>query len=240
MSLLEVRDLDVHYGDFQALHGDLADARGGQHARGHRRQRRGQVDAAQGDRRAVPGRRRGQVLLDGRPVQAAAAAPAGAARASSLTPEGRRLFPEMTVEENLLVGAQPGAHGPWDLQAVCALFPLVAERLDRTGREPVRRRAAGRRDRPRAHGQPAAAAARRGVARARAASWCSSSTPRCRRWSPRGTTVLVVEQDVGHALARRRPRAVPARGPDRARGRGRRTCGRDQVAAAYFGTEVLA
>jgi branched-chain amino acid transport system ATP-binding protein len=33
----------------------------------------------------------------------------------ALVPEGRRLFPSLTVEENLLVGAKSGRAGPWTL-----------------------------------------------------------------------------------------------------------------------------
>ncbi|MGE4533552.1 ABC transporter ATP-binding protein [Halomonas sp.] len=42
-----------------------------------------------------------------------------------LVPEGRRCFPNLTVRENLLVAARPGA---WTLAAVEALFPRLGER----------------------------------------------------------------------------------------------------------------
>lgn len=51
----------------------------------------------------------------------------------ALTPEGRRIFPSLTVEENLLVGAHAKRKGPWNLQSVYAAFPLVADRKDRLG-----------------------------------------------------------------------------------------------------------
>lgn len=46
----------------------------------------------------------------------------------ALVPEGRRLFPSMTVEENLLMGAFARRPGPWNLQRLYQMFPVLAER----------------------------------------------------------------------------------------------------------------
>ena len=43
----------------------------------------------------------------------------------ALTPEGRRIFPSLTIEENLLVGAHSKRKGPWDLTKVYEAFPLA-------------------------------------------------------------------------------------------------------------------
>jgi branched-chain amino acid transport system ATP-binding protein len=43
----------------------------------------------------------------------------------ALVPEGRRLFPSLTVEENLRVGAMRGRRGQWNVQAVLDAFPLL-------------------------------------------------------------------------------------------------------------------
>jgi branched-chain amino acid transport system ATP-binding protein len=45
-----------------------------------------------------------------------------------LVPEGRRLFPSMTVEENLQVGAANGRAGDWDIDRVFDLFPWMRDR----------------------------------------------------------------------------------------------------------------
>jgi branched-chain amino acid transport system ATP-binding protein len=45
-----------------------------------------------------------------------------------LVPEGRRLFPSLSVEENLILGGQVKRGGPWNLDAVYALFPILKEK----------------------------------------------------------------------------------------------------------------
>ncbi|MGH8673414.1 MAG: ABC transporter ATP-binding protein [Burkholderiales bacterium] len=45
-------------------------------------------------------------------------------------PQGRRLFPQMTVDENLRMGLLAGSGGPETKQQVLDLFPLLRERLD--------------------------------------------------------------------------------------------------------------
>ena len=50
-------------------------------------------------------------------------------------PEGRRIFPRMTVRENLQMGAEidAGAHFEEDLAVVCGLFPVLSRRLEQRG-----------------------------------------------------------------------------------------------------------
>ena len=47
-----------------------------------------------------------------------------------LVPEGRRLFPSLTVEENILVGRRGSGEGSWTPERVYDLFPWMRERLD--------------------------------------------------------------------------------------------------------------
>jgi branched-chain amino acid transport system ATP-binding protein len=54
-------------------------------------------------------------------------------RGLAMVPEGRRLFPSLSVEENLLMGAASGRKGPWDLKRLYALFPILAERRHNPG-----------------------------------------------------------------------------------------------------------
>jgi branched-chain amino acid transport system ATP-binding protein len=46
----------------------------------------------------------------------------------ALVPEGRRLFPGLTVEENLLVARGNGRRGPWTVDAVFEIFPFLDAR----------------------------------------------------------------------------------------------------------------
>ncbi|MGH7764611.1 MAG: ABC transporter ATP-binding protein [Candidatus Dormibacteraceae bacterium] len=48
-----------------------------------------------------------------------------------LVPEGRRLFPSLTLEENLKVGATSARPGSWNLNKVFDLFPWMRERRAR-------------------------------------------------------------------------------------------------------------
>ena len=54
-------------------------------------------------------------------------------RGIALVPEGRRLFPSLAVEENLLMGANAKRPGPWNLQRLYAMFPV----LEQKRREPA-------------------------------------------------------------------------------------------------------
>ncbi|MGE0845665.1 MAG: ABC transporter ATP-binding protein [Flavobacteriaceae bacterium] len=72
----------------------------------------------------------GEVLLDGRDM---AGRPPHeiAARGIGLVPEGRMIFPRLSVEENLLATAR--GTGGWTLDAVYALFPPLAARRGHAG-----------------------------------------------------------------------------------------------------------
>jgi branched-chain amino acid transport system ATP-binding protein len=74
-----------------------------------------------------------QVLFEGRPI---GALPADEVMqlGIAMVPEGRRLFPSLTVEENLMIGAHARkGRGPWDLAAIYDLFPILKERRRNAG-----------------------------------------------------------------------------------------------------------
>jgi branched-chain amino acid transport system ATP-binding protein len=49
-------------------------------------------------------------------------------RGLALVPEGRRLFPSLSVEENLQMGGFAQRAGPWTLERVYRLFPILAQK----------------------------------------------------------------------------------------------------------------
>jgi branched-chain amino acid transport system ATP-binding protein len=67
----------------------------------------------------------GRILLDGRDITALPAH-RRAKLGIALVPEGRRLFPDLTVEENLRVAGAAGRTGRWTVDEVLETFPLLA------------------------------------------------------------------------------------------------------------------
>jgi branched-chain amino acid transport system ATP-binding protein len=127
MPLLETRNLTAFYGDFQALYGiDTSFDEGETIA----------IIGANGAGKstflkAIAGLIHGtpdSVRLEGTPIGARGAADI-VKLGIALVPEGRRLFPSLTVEENLLIGGYGRKiAGPWTLDRVYALFPILRER----------------------------------------------------------------------------------------------------------------
>ena len=71
----------------------------------------------------------GSVRFDGQEI--AGRPPERIARLGiGLVPEGRRVFPTLTVRENLVATAASGAHraDPWDIDRIYQMFPRLAER----------------------------------------------------------------------------------------------------------------
>ncbi|VVE80157.1 ABC transporter ATP-binding protein [Pandoraea sputorum] len=77
---------------------------------------------------------RGEIVFDGRPVHASPSH--RIARAGmGLVPEGRQIFPTLTVRENLVAtaGNRHGAASPWTLERIYGLFPRLREREKNLG-----------------------------------------------------------------------------------------------------------
>lgn len=124
--LLSTKSLQAYYGDFQALYNiDL-----------HVRQ--GEILAVIGANGAGKSTLLQSIagLISNGPEQIHFHDKAiGALRADqiahlgiALVPEGRQLFPSLSVEENLLIGNTTGRSGNWNLEGVYELFPVLNER----------------------------------------------------------------------------------------------------------------
>jgi branched-chain amino acid transport system ATP-binding protein len=72
------------------------------------------------------------VRFDGRPI---GGLPPGriVQQGIAMVPEGRRLFPSLSVEENLLMGGYARRGGPWNLDKVYALFPILKDKRGNPG-----------------------------------------------------------------------------------------------------------
>ena len=127
--MLEVRGLEAGYGGAQVLFGiDLAVDAGeavtllGRNGMG----KTTTVKSLAGILRPTAG----SIRFRGREL--AGAAPHRIGRAGlGLVPEGRQVFPTLTVQENLRATARAG--GPWTLARVLELFPAIAERRHHPG-----------------------------------------------------------------------------------------------------------
>ena len=229
--LLEVESIDSFYGDFQALFGVSVEV-----AEGETLAIIGANGAGKstllaniaGLLRPVAGRIRFDgVVLDEVPTHRRVAL------GISLVPEGRRIFSSLTVNENLLVGARVRRPGPWTLERVYALFPLLEPLLARS-----------------------ASALSGGEQQAVAIGRALMSNPRLLLLDElslglapividalytalgdiarEGTTVVLVEQDVARALATADRAYCLLEGRVSLHGRAGELT-REQVAGAYFG-----
>lgn len=125
-ALLRIDWLDAHYGDFQALYGVSAEVTAGEvvamigaNGAGKTTLMRSVAGLIRNRPEAV--RWKGQTIGRLRADQVAALGIA-------LVPEGRLLFPSLSVEENLLIGGQLKRQGPWSLTRIYSLFPILEER----------------------------------------------------------------------------------------------------------------
>ncbi len=127
--LLDVVHVDAGYGDFQALFGLSLHADQGETVA---------IIGANGAGKstllgAIAGQVRvssGTILYNGDDI-GSVAPHRRVGLGMSLVPEGRRLFPSLSVKENLQIGGHRARNGPWGLDSVIDLFPHVGRLLNR-------------------------------------------------------------------------------------------------------------
>jgi len=133
--MLEVRNLEVTYGEFAAVRGISFDVRDGDLVT---------IIGANGAGKSTTLRsvmgllrpRAGQILFEGEDITAEPAH-LRSRRGIGLVPEGRRILPDLTVEENLRLGAYPlrdTKETSAELERAYALFPKLHERAGQRGK----------------------------------------------------------------------------------------------------------
>ncbi|MDE2453413.1 MAG: ABC transporter ATP-binding protein [Burkholderiales bacterium] len=126
MALLELDSLDVFHGDLQALFGVSLALEAGEVLALIGANGAGKSTLLQTVAGLLVAARPQALRFDG---EAIGARPAEVlARAGiALVPEGRMLFPSLSVEENLLMGTLTRRPGPWNLARAYELFPVLEE-----------------------------------------------------------------------------------------------------------------
>ena len=131
MALLTTNRLESFYGDFQALFGIDFEIHPGEivamigaNGVGKSTFLKTVCGLLKADRNAVE--------FDGAPI---GGLPPGSIvrQGIAMVPEGRRLFPSLSVEENLLMGAYAKRPGPWNLDAIYKLFPWLKDKRRKPG-----------------------------------------------------------------------------------------------------------
>ncbi len=125
-ALLATHGLDARYGDFQALFGVDFEVREGEVVAVIGANGAGKSTLLETVAGLLPAPREA-VRFAGEAVGGLRPG-ALARRGIALVPEGRRLFPSLSVEENLLMGALAGRRGPWNLDAVYGLFSMLRDK----------------------------------------------------------------------------------------------------------------
>jgi branched-chain amino acid transport system ATP-binding protein len=130
VSLLEVEELDQFYGDLQALFGITMHIDEGEIVAIIGANGAGKSTLLRTVAGVMP-TSSGTVRFDSRAIldrPAYARVPDGI----SLVPEGRRIFPSLSVRENLMIGAFGKRRGPWSLGRVYELFPMLTRLAKRS------------------------------------------------------------------------------------------------------------
>jgi branched-chain amino acid transport system ATP-binding protein len=125
--MLQIRDLDCYYGEAQVLKSFSLTAQAGEILCLLGRNGAGKTTALKAIMGLVPARR-GSIMLDGAELTRLPAHEVPR-QGIGYVPQGRRLFSDATVMENLRVGLMTRNSGSDVLEHVLTLFPLLRERL---------------------------------------------------------------------------------------------------------------
>jgi branched-chain amino acid transport system ATP-binding protein len=151
-----------------------------------------------------------------------------------LVPQGRRIFPSLTVQENLTIAARDAGLRQWDQEKIFSLFPRIRERLNNRGNEL-------------SGGEQQMLAIARGLmlkpklilldepSLGLAPLLVSQIFETTREINRKGITVLLVEQNVQRSLEMADQAVVLENGRITLRGKGQDLLADDHVKRAYLG-----
>jgi branched-chain amino acid transport system ATP-binding protein len=129
--MLEVQDVHTYYGDSHVLQGVSLSVPAGRVVTVLGRNGMGKTTLIRSIIGFTPARR-GRIAFDGVDITRARSEQI-VARGMGLVPQGRRIFPSLTVAENLAVAATRRNGDGWTVDRVFALFPRLRERQDNRG-----------------------------------------------------------------------------------------------------------
>ena len=134
-ALLQIEQLETAYGASQVLFGIDLDIRAGEVATLLGRNGMGKTTTVRSIIGMTPARA-GQIRFRGETITRRSS-DAIARMGMALVPEGRQIFPNLTVRENLVAfaGNRNQSGTPWTLDRVFAFFPRLAERSNNMGNQ---------------------------------------------------------------------------------------------------------
>jgi len=129
--MLEVRDIHTFYGDSHVLQGISLRVSGHESVCLLGRNGAGKTTTMKSIMGYTPPRS-GEILFRGEKISNLPTYEI-VRKGIGYVPEDRRIFPELTVRENLEVAERKTGTGPWTMETILDLFPLLRRLLDRRG-----------------------------------------------------------------------------------------------------------